>query len=73
MERDIATSSILMEPKLPNGVADYKGLLRCCRIIKFVLLKDDDDESVVVGVCHSVFFDLVGGNEGPLGLNKVAV
>jgi hypothetical protein len=45
----------------------------CRKITKFVLLKDDDGESVAFGVCHSVSLDLVGSNEGPLGLNKVVV
>jgi hypothetical protein len=73
MEGDIATSAILVDPVLPLGVADCEGLLRSQWIMKCVLLKDNNDDSVAFGVCHSVCPNLVLGSDGPLGLSRVAV
>jgi hypothetical protein len=73
MEGDIATSAILVDPVLPLGVADCEGLLRSQWIMKCVLLKDNNDDSVAIGVCHSVCPNLVLGSDGPLGLSRVAV
>jgi hypothetical protein len=49
------------------------GCQKYQRITKFILLKDDDGESLAIGVCHSMCSDLVIRNEGPLGPNKVAI
>jgi hypothetical protein len=38
-----------------------------------MLLKDNNDDHVAIGVCHSVCPDLVLGSDGPLVLSKVAV
>ena len=49
------------------------GCQKYQRITKFILLKDDDGESLDIGVCHSMCSNLVIRNEGPLGPNKVAI
>ena len=73
IEGEMVASSILVEPKLPQGVADCDGLPRCQWITKSVLLKEDDGEFLDIGVYHSVCPKFVDGNEGLLGPNKVAV
>ena len=73
MEGDIAASAIFVEPILPSGVADCKGLPRSKWITKCMLLKDNNGDHVAIGVYHSVCLDLVLGSDGPLGLSKVAV
>jgi hypothetical protein len=70
MEGDIAASAILVDPVLPSGIADCEGPPRSQWITKRVLLKDSDDDSVDIGVCHSVCPNLVLGSDGPLGLNR---
>jgi hypothetical protein len=64
---------MLVDLELPNSVANCRGLPRCQWITKSVLLKDNNSEFVVIGVCHSVSSNLVVGSDGPLGLIKVAV
>jgi hypothetical protein len=64
MEGDILASSICVEPKLSKGVVDCKGLPRCQWITKFVLIKDNDGESLALGVYHSVCPKLVVGMRG---------
>jgi hypothetical protein len=50
MEGNIVMSSNLVDLELPHGVADCEGLLRYCWNSKFVLLTDDDGESIAIGV-----------------------
>ena len=59
MEGDIVASAILVDPILPLGVVECKGLPRSQWIMKCVLLKDDNGDSVAFGVCHSVCPNLV--------------
>jgi hypothetical protein len=73
MEGDIAASAILVDSVLPSSVADCEGLPRSQWITKCVLLKDNNGESLAIGVCHNVCPDLVLGSDGPLGLNRVVV
>jgi hypothetical protein len=73
MEGDIAASAFLVDPVLPSGVAECKGLPRSQWITKSVLLKDDNGGFVAIGVCHSVYPKLVLSSEGPLGPSRVAV
>ena len=56
-----------MDPRLPSSIADCEGLPRSQWITKKVLLKDNKDDSVAIGVCHSVCRDLVLGSDGPIG------
>lgn len=73
IDRNIATSSILMELKFLHGVADYKGLPRSRWIIKSVLLKDKDGQFEACGVCNSMSPNLVSGSNGLLHEDKVVV
>jgi hypothetical protein len=38
-----------------------------------VFPKDNNDESIAIGVCYSVYPNLGVGSDGPLDMNKVAV
>jgi hypothetical protein len=73
MERDIAASTILVDPVLPLVVVDCEGLPRSQWITKCVFLKDDNGDSVAFGVCRSVCPNLVLGSDGPLGPSRVAI
>ena len=73
MEGDIVASAILVDPVLLLGVVDCEALPRSQWIIKCVLLKDNNGDSVAFGVCHNVCPNLVLSSNGPLGPSRVAV
>jgi hypothetical protein len=73
MDKDIVAFAFLVDPVLLSGIANCEGLLRCRWITKCVLLKDNNDGYVAIGICHSVCPDLVVGSNGPLSISKIAV
>lgn len=62
-----------MDPRLPSSIADCEGLPRSQWIMKYLLLKDNNGDTVAIGDCYSMCPDLVLGSDGPLDLNRVAI